>query len=101
MIKSLNRRLMNQAIQSHDVQLKTFGGAKIEDMRDYVMPTLRARPEALILHCGTNNLKNENEERLANKIVALAVDIKRRCHKPKNRNKREHSLLKSCGHLKE
>ena len=23
------------------------------------------------------------------------------CHKPKNRNKREHSLLKSCGHLTE
>ena len=78
MIKSLNRRAMNHAIQSHDVQLKTFGGAKIEDMRDYVMPTLRTRPEALILHCGTNNLKNENEERLTNKIIALAVDIKKR-----------------------
>jgi len=26
----------------------------------------------------TNNLKNENKERLANKIIALAVDIKRR-----------------------
>ena len=78
MIKSLNRRAMNQAIQSHDVQLKTFGGTEIEDMRDNVMPTLRTRPEALIIHCGTNNLKNENEERLANKIIVLAVDIKRR-----------------------
>ena len=78
MIKSLNRRAMNQAIQSHDVQLKTFGGAKIEDMRDYAMPTLRTGPEALILHCGTSYLKNENEERLANKIIALAVDIKKR-----------------------
>ena len=42
------------------------------------MPTRRTRPEALILHCGTNNLKNENEERLANKIIALAVDINKR-----------------------
>jgi len=59
---------MSQAIQSLDVQLKTFGGAKIEDMRDYVMPTLRTRQEALILHCGTNNLKIENEERLATRL---------------------------------
>ena len=77
MIKSLNRRAINQAIRSHDVHLKTFGGAKIEDMRDYVVPTLRTKPETLILHCGTNNLKNENEERIANKIIALAVDIKK------------------------
>ena len=61
MTKPLNIRAMNQAIQSHDVQLKTFGGAKIEDVRDFAMPTLRTRPEALILHYGTNNLKNENE----------------------------------------
>ena len=77
MIKSLNRRAINQAIQSHDVHLKTFGRAKIEDMRDYVVPTLRTKPESLILHCGTNNLKNENEETIANKIIALTVDIKK------------------------
>ena len=77
MIKSLKRRDINQAIQSHDVHLKTFGGAKIEDMRDYVVPTLRIKPETSIFHCGTYILKNENEERIANKIIALAVDIKK------------------------
>ena len=81
MIISLNRRAMNQAIQGHDVQMKTFGGAKSEAMQDYVVPTLRTKQEALIFHCGTNNLKNENEEGLGNKIIAFAIDIKKRVSK--------------------
>ena len=78
MIRSINRKAMNQAIRSHDVHLKTFGGARIEDMRHYVEPTLGSKPETLILHCGTNNLRNDNEENLANKIIALAVEIKKK-----------------------
>ena len=77
---------MNQAIQIHDVRLKTFGGAKIEDMRDYVVSTIKRKPIALIFHCGTKNLKNEDEESLANKIIALAVDIKKRVQTLQYRN---------------
>ena len=78
MIRSLNRKSMNQAIHSHEVNLKTFGGAKIEDMQYYVEPALNSKPESMILHCGTNNLRNDNAESLANKIIALAVKIKER-----------------------
>ena len=69
---------MNQAIQCHDVQLKTFRRAKIEDIRYYVVSSLRAKSETLILHSGSNNLKNENEERFVNKIIEIAVNIKKR-----------------------
>ena len=57
---------------------QNFWRSKIEDMRDYVVPTLRTKPEALIIHCGTINLKNENDERLANKTIAPAVDTEKR-----------------------
>ena len=69
---------MNQAIHSHDVQLKTFGMAKIEDMRCYVELTLCSNPDMLTLHYGTNNLRNDNAENLANKIIALAVEMKKK-----------------------
>ena len=78
MIRSINRKAMNQAIHSHDVHLKTFGGARIEDMRYHVEPALSSNPDTLILHCGTNNLRNDNAENLANKIIALAVEVKKR-----------------------
>ena len=37
-----------------------------------------SNPEGVIIHCGTNNLRNESPESVANKIVDLAMETKKR-----------------------
>lgn len=44
------------------VSVKSFSGAKVEDMSHYVKPTLTHAPDEIIIHVGTNNLKKESPE---------------------------------------
>ena len=39
------------------VVVKHFRGAKIKDMKSYVIPTVGQKPDNIILHTGTNDLK--------------------------------------------
>ena len=40
------------------VKVRPYGGATTEDMLDFIKPTVRKRPEQIILHVGTNDLTN-------------------------------------------
>ena len=51
--------------------VKAFPGASVEDMFDYVKPTTKHRPEEIILHVGTNDLKNSDSRKVAERIVDL------------------------------
>ena len=44
----------------------------------YLEPTLQYKPKAIILHCGTNNLRRDTPEVVANKVISPAVKMKRR-----------------------
>ena len=51
--------------------VKSYSGARCEDMLDFVKPVARRRPERIIIHSGTNGLwSNET-----NHIVELLIDI--------------------------
>ena len=52
-----------------------FLGATVEDMSDYVMPSLRRKPEEVVLHVGTNNLKFSEPREIAEGIVNLGLKI--------------------------
>ena len=57
--------------------MKSFPGATIEDMVDYVRPTMKRSPDLIVLHAGTNNLRNEEPARvIADKVMKLALDMK-------------------------
>ena len=46
-------------------------------MKDYIKPTISRKPDMVILHTGTNDLKsNQNPSDIANEIVNLAKNIK-------------------------
>ena len=66
----------NKLSRKHHVQSYSFAGAKIEDMNDFVKPLLRRRPDKVIVHVGTNNVKDENPKRVKAKIGEL-VDTNR------------------------
>ena len=51
--------------------VKAFPGASVEDMLDYVKPTIKYHPEEIILHVGTNDLKPSDSRKVAERIVDL------------------------------
>ena len=51
--------------------VKSFSGASVNDMFDYIKPTIRQHPEHIILHVGTNDLKNSDPREVAERIVDL------------------------------
>ena len=60
----------------HQVHSHTFHGATIEDMQDFVKPLLRRKPDRVILHVGTNNVKNDSSKRIKTKIAELVDNIR-------------------------
>lgn len=42
------------------VAVKSFSGAKIDDMADFLQPVIRRSPDNIILHIGTNNIKDKD-----------------------------------------
>ena len=59
------------------VYVRSFLGAKVKCMRDYVKLSLRENdPKNVILHVGTNDLNSElSPDRIANSIVDVAKNI--------------------------
>ena len=52
--------------------MRSFPGATTADMEHYLQPSLATKPKAIILHVGTNDLKNSSSARnVAEKIAGL------------------------------
>ena len=52
--------------------VRSFPGAKTDDMKSYIKLTLKNKPECTIIHCGTNDLKNNTPQSIAENILSLA-----------------------------
>ena len=78
MIKRIRRQDMNREVSGVNLYLKSFPGATVDHMKHYIEPTISTNPDGIILHCGTNNLRNEEPVDIANKIIDLAMTSKRR-----------------------
>ena len=64
-------------IQHLKVQIATFPGATTLDMTDHIKPIQRKRPDKLILHVGTNNLRGRGTpSNHAKEIISLAESVK-------------------------
>ena len=55
----------------------TFPRATTDDMESYIVLTLKREPDALIMHCGTNDLRKDDPETIAKKITEIALKSKR------------------------
>ena len=57
--------------------MQHFPGAKTDDMKSYLVLTIKQNPETIVIHCGTNDLKTEKGHRkIADKILGLAHQCK-------------------------
>ena len=59
------------------IYVKHFSGATVQHMQSYIQPSKGYDNDLVILHCGTNDLReNKPPETIANEIIDLAYDMK-------------------------
>ena len=58
---SIIQHVQGRLFRSTDryVAVKSFSGARVEDMEDFLKPFMRREPEEILLHVGTNNIRDE------------------------------------------
>ena len=67
-------KLSNNLNREHKVVVKSFSGATTECINQYIKPSLKTKPNRIILHCGTNDLNStKNAEEIAGSIISLAL----------------------------
>ena len=62
--------------KSSNVTTKSFPGATIEDLKHYSKPTLKFKPDKIIIHAGTNNLKKATPKQIKTKLAKAIQGIK-------------------------
>ncbi len=77
-IKDVQSHKMRKRLKPNErLYVKSFPGATIEDMVDYVRPTMRRSPDLIVLHAGTNNLRSEKSAKdIANDTMKLVLEMK-------------------------
>ena len=69
-VKGRGNNLLGQASKQR-VSGNSFPGATVSDMRHFRQPILEKRPREVILHVGTNCLKNQGSRTVGKSIADL------------------------------
>ncbi|CAB4024048.1 Furin [Paramuricea clavata] len=75
-VKNVVGPSMSKSDADHLYVVKSFSGATISDMEDFIKPTTRKSPDKIILHVGTNDLKNSTPKVITDSILNLTTQIK-------------------------
>ena len=59
------------------VKLKSFLGATIEDMYEYIKPLLKKYQKNIILHIGTNSIANVTSRTVLDKLLSLKAFVEK------------------------
>ena len=74
LVKYLRRQELSTKM--NNVKVITHPGSTTEDMLDYIKPNARRKPDALIIHTGTNDLTNSvNTMKKVRKLVKVVREI--------------------------
>ena len=57
------------------VKVRTFPGAKVQDMFHYLVPLIIKRPDNIIIHCGTNNSDRSEAQEIVDDLLKLKLFI--------------------------
>ena len=78
MVKHLNGYKMSA--RNVKIQVSTFPGCSTLDMGDYLKPIIRKKTDKLVIHVGTNSLReSETPEKCASEIANLAKQVVDAC----------------------
>ena len=59
-----------------NVAVKSFSGATVEDMNDFLKPTIRRQPDKLLIHVGTNDIRSLAPQDIADKVSEVTQQFK-------------------------
>ena len=76
MIKFINPSKLRKSLK-RNVMVKTFSGANVHDMKQYIKPTMEKKPDYLFLHAGTNDLKYSTSKEISVSISMLGQEIEK------------------------
>ena len=65
------------------VVVKSFPGSTVNHMKDYIEPSLRKKPDKIILHVGTNDIGRNDPKSIAGNILQFHKQIKKKNPKTK------------------
>ena len=74
-VKKLNDWMMSHAKR---VKVHLFGGATTTEMKHFIKPLVQRKPTEIILHVGTNDVDILSAEDVADNIIKLTDDIKKK-----------------------
>ena len=70
-------RSWNQSLKEYFSVIKLFPGATTQGIKDYIKPSIWWKPNMIILHPGTNDLKSTKDPSdITNEIVQSSKKIK-------------------------
>ena len=61
---------------SRKVKVRSFPGARIQDMYHYLMPIIEKEPDYIILHIGTNDAVTSEPQQIVDDLLALKLFVK-------------------------
>ena len=102
MTKLINGRKLSKSLK---VIFKSFPGSKIQDMKHYTKPALQQKPDKVILHVGTNNIKKLPDvitgikQEHPNATIAVSSIIRRNDAKSDGEKKLINQRISEVNHL--
>ncbi|CAB4042298.1 Hypothetical predicted protein, partial [Paramuricea clavata] len=75
MTKHIDVQRLERSVRGSKVRLETCSGANVEAISHHVQPCLKKKPDDLIIHVGTNDLKAKSSSDVANEIINLCTAI--------------------------
>ena len=78
MVKNLQGWRMRTSKKGHEkVIIRSFPGASTDDMSFHAVPSMKRKPRCLVLHTGTNDFRDEEDDnKIAKTIFGLAKTLK-------------------------
>ena len=77
MVKNIKSwKLKRSCDKGEQIFVNSFPGANVHEMRTYCKPSIEKKPDCLIIHCGTNELRtNKSDVEISTEIISLAKSI--------------------------
>ena len=78
MLKDIEQQKLRKGLNNKErIFVKHFSGATVEDMENYVIPSKKYENDLVILHVGTNDLRDQKAAtEIAEEIAEVAIDMK-------------------------
>ena len=81
MIKNLKGWEMSKKLKNANAYVRQFAGAKVRCMKDHIKPTLREKPDHIVLYVSTNDLVSDRSlDLIVKSIVDVASSMKNESH---------------------